>query len=430
MTGEEPRTGRRGGAERAPQHVAVVGAGMVGLATAWFLQERGVRTTVVDRTGVGAGASWGNAGLLNPAVTVPLPEPAALRAGIRGLFDSSSPVVVPPVMDLRRLRFMMRFALNSRPSRWRRSMQVFNELNRVCLSAYDHLAASGVSAPVRESAPMIAAAADAAGVAPLARELEKVAAHGGEACFELADGDELRALEPVLSDRVQAGLLLHGQRFIDPPAYLESLAEAVRRPGGEIREGFEVTEIHDLGRGSGVSMESSTGDELRADAAVLANGTWLSTLARAFGVRQPVQAGRGYSFSVEPERMPSRPVYLPAQRLACNPLNGRFRITGTMELQAPEVSLDRRRIVRMVDAARPLLSGVDWEARREEWVGSRPCTADGLPMVGRSRSPRVFVAGGHGMWGMVLGPATGELMADVITGRGAPPWLNHLDPLR
>lgn len=403
---------------------------MVGLATAWFLQERGVRTTVVDRTGVGAGASWGNAGLLNPAVTVPLPEPAALRAGIRGLFDSSSPVVVPPVMDLRRLRFMMRFALNSRPSRWRRSMQVFNELNRVCLSAYDHLAASGVSAPVRESAPMIAAAADAAGVAPLARELEKVAAHGGEACFELADGDELRALEPVLSDRVQAGLLLHGQRFIDPPAYLESLAEAVRRPGGEIREGFEVTEIHDLGRGSGVSMESSTGDELRADAAVLANGTWLSTLARAFGVRQPVQAGRGYSFSVEPERMPSRPVYLPAQRLACNPLNGRFRITGTMELQAPEVSLDRRRIVRMVDAARPLLSGVDWEARREEWVGSRPCTADGLPMVGRSRSPRVFVAGGHGMWGMVLGPATGELMADVITGRGAPPWLNHLDPLR
>lgn len=420
--------GQHGG--RGAEHVAVVGAGMVGLATAWFLQERGVRTTVVDRTGVGAGASWGNAGLLNPAVTVPLPEPAALRAGLRGLFDSSSPVVVPPALDTRRLRFMMRFALNSRPSRWRRSMQVFNELNRVCLRAYDHLAASGVSAPVRESAPMVAAAADEAGVAPLAHELEKVAAHGGEVSYDLVDGDRLRALEPVLSDQVQAGLLLHGQRFIDPPEYLGSLAEAVHRSGGEIREGFEVAGVRDVGAEDGVVLESAGGEELQADAVVLANGTWLGTLAREFGVRQPIQAGRGYSFSVIPERMPTRPVYLPAQRLACNPLEGRFRITGTMELHAPEVPLDRRRIERMVAAARPMLSGVEWEARCEEWVGSRPCTADGLPLVGRSRSPRVFVAGGHGMWGMVLGPATGELMAEMITGGQTPPWLEHLDPLR
>lgn len=84
----------------------------------------------------------------------------------------------------------------------------------------------------------------------------------------------------------------------------------------------------------------------------------------------------------------------------------------------------------MVRAAHPMFAHVDWEARREEWVGSRPCTADGLPLVGRSSSPRVFVAGGHGMWGMVLGPVTGRLVADCVAGRPVPEWFHELDPRR
>lgn len=415
--------------QAAPGHVAVVGAGMVGLAAAWFLQERGVRTTVLDRAGVGAGASWGNAGMLNPALTVPLAEPAALRAGLRGLIDPSSPIVVPPSSDLRLWRFLLQFARHARTSRWRRSMRVFNELNRLSLGAYEHLGEAGVSAPVKESAPLIAGAVAEEHLRPLTHELEKVVASGGRARYELAGADELRTLEPALSEKVNAGLLLHDQRHIDPPEYLRSLAEAVRGRGGELLEDFTVSELRDLG-GHGVVLGSASGDELRADAVVLAAGAWLNPLGGRFGVRQIVQAGRGYSFSVQPESMPAHPIYLPAQRLACNPLSDRFRVTGTMELRPADAPLDRRRIDAMVDSARPMFSGVDWEARREEWVGSRPCTADGLPLIGRSTSPRVFVAGGHGMWGMVLGPATGRLLADSVTGRPTPPWLKNLDPLR
>lgn len=416
-------------AHSGPEHVAIVGAGMVGLATAWFLQERGVRTTVVDRSGVAAGASWGNAGMLNPAFTVPLPEPSALRSGFKGLFDSTSPLVIPPAIDRRLWTFLARFARNCTDSRWRHAMGVFNELNRVSLDAYQRLVEGGVPAPVKDADPFVAACASAQDRKPLVHELEKVRAGGGDVHYELADGDDLRALEPALSANVRTGVLVYGQRFINPPEYVRSLAETVRGRGGDILDDFDVAELRDLGS-SGVELLSASGRGVRADTAVLANGAWLNSLARRFGVRQLVQAGRGYSLSVEPSSMPTHPIYLPAQSVACNPLGDRFRVTGTMEFRPADAALDPRRIHAIIDSVRPMFSGVDWNARHEEWVGSRPCTADGLPLVGETTSPRVHVAGGHGMWGMVLGPVTGQLLADSITGRPLPGWMHRLNPLR
>lgn len=101
-----------------------------------------------------------------------------------------------------------------------------------------------------------------------------------------------------------------------------------------------------------------------------------------------------------------------------------------MEFRKPEAALDKRRITAIAEAARPFLRGIDFDCREEEWVGSRPCTVDGLPLIGATRSPRVFVAGGHGMWGITLGPATGRLLAESITtGKKVPP-LAPFDPLR
>lgn len=411
-----------------PDHVAVVGAGMAGLATAWFLQERGVRTTVLDRAGVAAGASWGNAGMLNPTLTVPLAEPGTLRAGLQGVLDPSSSITVPPQADMRLWRFLLQFARHSRRSRWRRSMQSFNELNRRSLDAYAHLTESGVTAPVKHR-PLISAATSPAGLAPLVREIEEVVAVGGSARYEQIGADELHAMEPALSDRVEAGLLLHDQGYIDPPDYIAALADAVRDRGGRIVEDFDVSQVRDLGR-DGVTLSSPAGHEVHADAAVIATGAWLNSLARRHGVRQVVQAGRGYSFTVRPDPMPRHPVHLPSQHLACNPLHDRFRITGTMELRDPDSPAEPRRIEAMVAAARPMFATVDWEARREEWVGSRPCTPDGLPLVGPTTSPRVHITGGHGMWGMVLGPVTGRLSADLITGAPVPAWASALNPLR
>src|SRR3546814_17545151 len=121
------------GTRQSPDRVVVVGAGVVGLSTAWFLQERGVEVTVVDRDGVAADASWGNAGWLAPALTLPLPEPAVLQYGLRAMLSPSSPVYVPLTTDLKLIRFLVGFARHCTPSKWREALSAYTELNAKAL---------------------------------------------------------------------------------------------------------------------------------------------------------------------------------------------------------------------------------------------------------------------------------------------------------
>ncbi|MBH0122715.1 FAD-binding oxidoreductase [Rhodococcus sp. CX] len=410
------------------RRVIVVGAGVVGLSTAWFLQEREVAVTVLDRKGVAADASWGNAGWLAPALTLPLPEPSVLRYGLRSALTPSSPVYVPPTTDLRLLRFLAGFARNCTPGRWRASMAVFAQANRVALDAYDDLIRGGLTEQTRTADPFLAAFVSESDRQGLLDEFEHVRAAGGEVDYELLDRDTVRSLEPLLGEAVRVGVLIRGQRFIDPPRFLAALADSVRERGGEIVEGFDTESVR--ARAESVEVTGPDGQAYSADAVVLATGARLGDLARPFGVRTIVQAGRGYSFSVHPAELPKNPIYFPTQRVACTPLHDRLRIAGMMEFRSPDAPFDPRRVQAIIDATRPLLSGIDWSATKEEWVGSRPCTADGLPLIGETLSPRVFVAGGHGMWGVALGPLTGRLLAELMATGIPDPLLRRFDPLR
>ncbi|MGP4047813.1 NAD(P)/FAD-dependent oxidoreductase [Streptomyces sp. 2A115] len=425
---------------RPPRSAVVVGAGMTGLATAWFLQEAGVEVTVVDRRHVAAGASWGNAGWLSPALAVPLPEPGALRLGLRSLLSPASPLYIPPRADPRLARFLLSLSRNSTPRRWRVAMSALAPLNRQALAAYDELARGGVAEPTRPSDPCLIAFTTESARAPFTAELKAVRAAGQHVDYDLLTGAEARDLEPALSERTGAAVRLHGQRFLNPGAYVEALADAVRERGGKIVEGLRVTRIRDHGSevavlgtndasGFGGSGGSSS-TELRADVAVLANGAWLNRLAAPFGVRAPVQSGRGYSFTLPADGLPTGPTYFAAQRVVCSPLGDRVRVAGMMEFTAPDRPADPRRVQAVIDAARPLLPGADFSRRTDEWAGPRPCTADGLPLVGPTRSPRVHVCGGHGMWGIALGPLSGRLLAESIVTGQSPAELSALHPLR
>ena len=413
----------------APDRVAVVGAGMVGLATAWFLQERGVEVTVVDRAGVAAGSSWGNAGWLTPGITTPLPEPAVLKYGVRAVLSPSSPVYVPPSANPSFLKFVAGFTRHSTAAHWRRSMGKLVPINRLALETFDLLKDGGVRVHTVEASSFLAAYRTVDERRTLLEEIEHIHAAGQDIEFDVLTGDEARAIEPLLSDEVGAAIRLRGQRFLNPGAYVQALADEVIARGGKLTTGpgSEVLDIADTGRG--VRVVTAGGVE-EFDAAVLATGAWLGKLARRFGVRSVVQAGRGYSFSVPVDRVPDGPVYLPAQRVACTPLGDRLRVAGMMEFRSPESRLDERRVKAIATAAKPFLRGADLEAREDEWVGSRPCTTDGLPLIGVTRSPRVYAAGGHGMWGITLGPATGRLLADQIVKGRVPAELEPFSPTR
>ncbi len=411
-----------------PTKVAVIGAGMVGLSTAWFLQEHGVEVEVLDRDSVAAGSSWGNAGWITPGLSTPLPDPAVLSYGIKAVISPSSPVYVPVSADPRLLRFLAMFTRNSTMRRWSKSMRSLVPINECALPAFDALEAGGVSSPVHEATSFIAGYRTKPETEFLLTELEHIAASGQDVGFEELTGEQVREIEPTFSDAVGAGIRLLGQRYLNPIEYVQSLADSVRARGGKVREGARVTGITDEAKGVRLAIAGAGTETF--DRVVVATGTWLDHLAKPFGVRTHVQAGRGYSFSVPIDHVPHGPVYLPNERVACTPLGDRLRVAGMMEFRPPEAALDQRRVEAVVEAARPFLTGVDLDDRRDEWVGSRPCTPDGLPLIGASGSPHVHIAGGHGMWGMTLGPATGQLLAkSMVTGRPAPE-LTPFDPLR
>jgi D-amino-acid dehydrogenase len=408
-----------------PRSAIVVGAGIVGLSTAWFLQERGVSVTVVDRTGVAAGASWGNAGWIAPALSIPLNDPRMLRYALRSLPNRAAPVRISPSADPVLWRFLLRFAMNCRESSWRRAVRANLTLNHECMAAYDTLVSNGVDAPITD-APITALFRTSAEAEHLLEQLQRLQDAGQPSSTTELTGAALREQVPLASSAMTVGVRIDGQRFVDPGRFVQALGRSVVERGAAL-ETMDVADV--LVVGDGVEVHADAGPALTADVAVIAAGAWLSGLAKRW-VRVPVQAGRGYSFTVPVERPVFGPIYLPDVRVACTPLNGKLRVTSMMELRRPDVPASAAVVDAIADSAGQFFEGVRWAERDETWVGPRPLSPDGRPLVGPVVENRVFVAGGHGMWGMKQGPVTGRLLAEQIGTGKQPSGLREFDPLR
>ena len=409
----------------APRSAVVVGAGMVGLATAWHLQEHGLHVTVLDRSGVAAGASWGNAGWLTPGMAMPLSDPSLWSYGAKALLDPTAPLHIPARLDPQLWSFLARFAAHATPRAWSKAMAALTPIDQMALEAFDELTAAGVESVTRKG-PFIIGFESAAQSVPFTKEISHVEAAGQS--VPLVEMPDAQAKVPQLSDKVSTVYAMEGQRFIEPGPFVQALADSVLARGGRIVSGAEVRSLRH--GPAGIAVETYASDPVTADVVVLATGAWLPKLAKPLGVRTLVRAGRGYSFSVATDEPAEFPIYLPARRVACTPYQGRLRIAGTMEFRGPDEPLQTGRIQAILDSVRPLFTNMDLENLQDIWVGPRPVTPDGLPLIGATRSPGVFVAGGHGMWGVVLGPATGKLLAEQIVTGTVPEQIRPFDPLR
>jgi D-amino-acid dehydrogenase len=407
-----------------PQSAIVVGAGIVGLSTAWHLQQRGLSVTVIDKAGPSAGASWGNAGWVTPGLVMPLAEPGTWKHALQSLTDPDAPLHVPLRFDPQLWKFLLRFAANMNARTWQQTMKALQPITKAVDESFAELKAHGIASPVI-AAPYVAGFSSARAAAAFRTELEHLHAMGQSiGVSTLADGNR----PAVLSDAVAHGLEISGQSYLDPGDFVWDLARAVKACGGQIMDGANVCSV-DAGPSS-ATVTADDGNRLTADVVVLATGALLPRLATRWGLKIGVQAGRGYSFTVDGDCLPAGPLYFPEQRVVCTPYQGALRIAGTMEFLDPDEPLNSARLESVARAVRPLLRGIDWRSRRDEWVGSRPITPDGLPVVGRLASDRIYAAGGHGMWGMVLGPATGKLLAEHIVTGAVPHQIAAFNPLR
>ena len=383
-----------------PRSAIVVGAGIVGLSTAWFLQERGVSVTVVDRTGVAAGASWGNAGWIAPALSFPLNDPRTLRYALRSLPNRAAPVRIPLSIDPTLWRFLLRFAANCRESSWTRAVRANLTLNHECMAAYDVLVSNGVDASITD-APITALFRSSADAGHLLEQLQRLRDAGQPSSTTELTAAELREQVPLASSAVAAGVRINGQRFVDPGRFVQALGRSVVERGA-VLDTVDVADVRASGRG--VAVQPRSGPALTADVAVIATGAWLPKLVSRW-VRVPVQAGRGYSFTVPVERPVFGPIYLPDVRVACTPLNGKLRVTSMMELRRPEAPASAAVVDAIVDSAGAVLRrgsldrarrGLGWAAPVESGRASPGRTGARQPHLRRGWARHVGHEAGTG----------------------------------
>ena len=299
-----------------------------------------------------------------------------LRSGLRSLRDPAAPLHIPLTTDSALGVFLLQFAANCRRSSWKRAVRANVPLNEECIEAFDVLTANGVDAPVTD-APITAVFGTTEAAERLLAELRALENAGQTMFVTGLSGAALREQVPLASPAITAGLNINGQRFIDPGRFVQALGRAVMARGATMGK-LEVRSV--FSSGSGVTVHPYSGKPLTADTAVIATGAWLSRRAGR-RVRVPVQAGRGYSFTVPVDRPIPGPIYLPDVRMACTPYNGALRVSGAMEFRDPHEPAVPERVGAIVASASPLLNGVRWAERSDIWVG-RPLTPDGRALIG------------------------------------------------
>lgn len=390
--------------------VVIIGAGAVGLSTALALARRGLRVTVLDRGQPGKGCSYGNAGLIVPGHALPLATPATLRRLPRLLLGRDRVLRLRPRPDPGLARWLLLFLRACRWERVRSTGKVLRRLALTSLEQYASWAAQG-GFYFQQAGWLHLYATESA--FHHARSEASLLADLGVPLETLSEA-EVQSRVPALKKPVVGGIFFPQEASLEPYACVCWLAEEAGRLGVEVRSGVSAHGLS-LERGRVEGVETDQGVE-KAGWVVLAAGAWSGLLLPRSVGWLPLQPAKGHSLTVP--RVPGvpGPLFFGEPLVVATPLEGRLRLTTGLDLYGFVEGVDRERLRSLEGAGKVWLRGFEAGAA-ETWYGFRPLTPDGLPLLGPvRRAPNLLLATGHGQLGMTLGPASGELLADLITG--------------
>ena len=404
------------------EHVAIVGAGIVGIACAHYLAESGHTVTVIDQGRIGGGCSHGNNGHICGSHVLPLNEPGNLRAALLSLANPRAPFRVKPQWRGELFRWFYEFARRCN--------------HRHALSAGSAMK-SILDASVREYETLFLARGLEAGWQPLGllyvlrtrRGMERFAVQDamlrdtfGVAATRL-EGSDLVEFDPALRRGLAGGFHYDGDAFLRPDALTTNWARCLKERGVRFEEGRRLLCV-ETGGGKVARLVTDAGEE-SADHYVFALGAWSTELAADLGCPIPVEPGKGYSITTtRPRNCPRHALLFAEHRLAATPFEDGFRLGSLMEFAGFDTTIPPRRIRQLVESAKHYLQDPVGDQVLETWSGWRPMTWDSLPLIGRVPGlGNAVLATGHHMLGVTLAPATGRLVAEII-GEGS----THIDP--
>ena len=399
-----------------PPHddVLIIGGGAIGLATALALLDAGRGVRILEAGAVGGGASHGNCGTITPSHAPPLAAPGVVAQALRWMFTPDAPLYLKPRIDPALWHWLLRFAARCNPRDWRQSTQARAALlNDARARLADWVGRYGLQCEFEEE-----------GLDYVFRDPRKFQQYVDESVVlktfgiatQVFGGTDYEREEPAMLPGVAGAIRFPGDARLRPDRYVAELARVVRERGGVIEEQCRVDRLEPTS--DDVRLATSQGERKGGDA-VIALGAWTPAFARRLGIRAPIQPGKGYSITYSrPARVPRHPMVLKDRSVCVTVWGSGFRLGSTMEFSGHDDTLNATRLAALERGAREFLREPVGAEVHERWCGWRPMTWDDLPLLGRAPGQRkVWIAAGHGMLGISMSTATGQLMADLMTGR-------------
>lgn len=404
------------------QRVVIVGGGVIGTASAYYLSKSGWDVELVDRDRFGAACSHGNCGLVCLSHVLPLTEPGAVGNALRAMFRKDAPFYIKPRLDPALWNWLLRFARRCNRRDMLEAADARHELLQSSFALYEELQKDEAIHCEWESNGLMF-------VFQTAKEMDHYEATDRmiRDRFDLGatrlDSETLLQREPALKPGIAGAWHYEMDAHLRPDRLMQAWRGVLEKRGVRIHENCPVHGFQ-TDRRRAVAVQTENGN-IEADAVVVAAGAVTPFLQEHLGCRLPIQPGKGYSLTMpRPEHCPDTPMIFHEHRVAITPMQTGYRIGSTMEFVGYDSSLNPTRLEALKRSAAVYLKQPYCDPIEERWYGWRPMTTDGKPIIDRSpKLNNVMIAAGHNMLGLSMAPATGQLVAELLNER--PP---HLDP--
>lgn len=407
---------------KTSERVIVVGGGVVGAACAYYLTRSGRAVEILDRGEFGRGCSHGNCGFVCPSHVLPLAQPGAVWRILWAILHKGAPFFVKPRLDPALWSWLLAFARRCNVGDMMQSARSIQALLNSSRALYDELLCEEHFDCEWQSCGLLFVFRSRPAMEQYA-ETDRLLRQSFNVSAERFDGDALVALEPALKPGLAGGWLHRSDAHLRPDRLMACWRQVLQTRGVTIREHCHVKGfVRERGRARAVI--TSTG-ERAADSFIVAAGALTPLLNRHLGCQLPIQPGKGYSITMSrPAKCPAYPLVLEEHHVSVTPMRTGYRLGSTMEFSGYDDTLNRRRLKLLTEGALHYLCEPYGDVVEEEWFGWRPMTPDGLPVIERSPcAANVLIAAGHNMLGVSMAPATGKLVAELLTGAAV-----HIDP--
>lgn len=394
--------------------VVIIGGGIIGLCSAYYLQKEGHDVTVIDKSDFTSGASYVNAGYITPSHIISLSAPGMITKGLKWMFSASSPFYVKPRLDLDFLKWSWQFKKSATHAKVEKAIPVIKDINILSRDLYQELKTSGeFDFHYERKGLLMYYKTDKAGEEEW--NTGKKAIDLGLKVENLSKV-EVQAIESYADLNIKGAVYYHSDAHMTPHNFMQQLKSYLESNGVTILSNETVLDINQSG--NKVTSIRTQNHTVTADEVVLATGAWTQNFAKKLGANIPVQAGKGYRINVERETGITIPAILMEAKVAVTPMQGLTRFAGTMEFGGINHKINPVRVNAIAKAGEDYYNGLKIQQEEEDYAqcGLRPCSPDGLPYIGKlSKINNVTIATGHAMMGWSLGLATGKLVAEIIS---------------